>query len=134
MEIQPYLFFDGRCDEAIAFYTKAVGAKTLMLLRHKDSPEPASIPPGMAEKIMHATLSIGQSTVNVSDGHCMGKPNFDGFSLSLVVESAAQSAQYFNGLSESGQVVMPLSKTFFSPSFGMVKDKFGVMWMVYAKP
>ncbi len=131
MQIQPYLFFDGHADQAIAFYQKALGAKVDMLMRYKESPDVAHIPPGMAEKILHASLSIGKSTVLLSDGHANGKPNFDGFALSVIVPTTEESTKFFNALAEGGQVQMPLSKTFFSPSFGMLKDRFGVMWMIY---
>jgi PhnB protein len=133
MQVQPYVFFDGRCDEAIAFYQKAVGAKSQMLIRYKDSPDTSNMPPGSAEKIMHATLIIGESAVHVSDGHCGGSPKFEGFSLSLTLSTIAEASRYFNALAEGGQILVPLSKTFFSPSFGMVSDRFGVMWMVYVK-
>jgi PhnB protein len=133
MEIQPYLFFDGRCEEAIEFYRKTVGAKEIMKLRFKDNPEPdpQCQPPGGENKIMHARLQIGDATVLASDGRCGGKPNFQGFALSLTVASPAEAEKVFKALGEGGQVQMPLGKTFFSPAFGMLADRFGVMWMVY---
>jgi PhnB protein len=133
MQVQPYLFFDGRCDEAIGFYTKALGAKVQMVMRYKECPEPqavAKFPPEMLDKVMHASLTIGDSTVMLSDGHCTGKPTFSGFSLSLPVSSDAEADRVFNALADGGNITMPLGKTFFSSRFGMVSDRFGVGWMV----
>jgi PhnB protein len=131
--IQPYLFFDGRCEEAIEFYRGSIGAEVTMLLRFKDSPEQSVADkdsPDMAEKIQHATLLVGSTTFFASDGHRQGKPNFEGFSLSLTVTTDAEAEQAFNALAEGGQVQLPLTKTFFSSSFGMLTDRFGVGWMV----
>lgn len=133
MQIQPYLFFDGRCEEAIEFYRRAVGAEVSMLMRFKESPDPpppGMIPPGSENKVMHAALRIGDATVMASDGHCQGQAKFQGFSLSLNVPNAAEAEQRFNALADGGKVTMPLGKTFWSPSFGMVTDRFGVGWMV----
>lgn len=137
MQIQPYLFFDGRCEEAIAFYQKAVGAKVEMLMRFKECPEPhqpGMIPPGAENKVMHAAVRIGDSMVLASDGRCLDKPAFQGFALSLTVKDEAEADRVFKALSDGGQVQMPLGKTFFSPKFGMVADRFGVAWMVYVAP
>ncbi len=131
MEIQPYLFFDGRCDEAIEFYRRVLGAELAMLMRWKDSPDPAMNSAGNGDKVMHARLNIGTTTVLLSDGRCESKPKFDGFALSLTVADDAEAERLFRGLSEGGQVQMPLGKTFFSSSFGMLADRFGVSWMVY---
>lgn len=132
-KIEPYLFFDGRCEEAIEFYRGAIGAEVLMMMRFKDSPEPPQGGAGCSgaeDKIMHASLRIGGSTVMASDGRCEGKPSFQGFGLSISAASEAEADRIFGALSEGGQVQMPLAKTFFSPRFGMVADRFGVMWMV----
>jgi PhnB protein len=134
MQIQPYLFFDGRCEEAIEFYRKAIGAEVQMLMRFKDSPEPCEegmIPSGGENKVMHAQFRVGETTVLVSDGRCLGKPSFQGFALSLTVADAAEADRLFNALADGGQIQMPLNKTFFSPRFGMLADRFGVTWMVY---
>lgn len=134
MQIQPYLFFEGRAEEAAEFYKSKLGAEVTMLMRNKDSPEkppPGMLPPGSESKVMHMALRIGDTTVLMSDGSCKGKPSFHGFSLSLTVKDAAEAAKVFAALSDGGQVQMPLGKTFFSPSFGMVADRFGVGWMVY---
>ena len=128
--VQPYLFFDGRAEEAIEFYKRAVGAELQMIVRFKESPEPEKNPPGSAEKIMHARIRMGNSVVMLSDGHCAGKPKFEGFSLSITVPAEADADRFFNALSEGGNVMMPLTKTFFSPRFGMLTDKFGVTWMI----
>jgi PhnB protein len=134
--IQPYLFFDGRCEEALEFYKTALGAEVIRLLRFKDSPEsaPGCTPLGSENKIMHAQIRIGDTVVMVSDGRCTGKPSFEGFSLSLTVPTEAEADRFFDELEEGGQVVMPLAKTFFSPRFGMVTDRFGVMWMILTAP
>ena len=134
MQIQPYLFFEGRAEEAAEFYKAKLGAEVTMLMRNKDAPEkppPGMLPPGSENKVMHMALRIGDTTVLASDGGCKGKTNFQGISLSLTVKDAAEAAKVFAALSDGGQVQMPLGKTFFSPSFGMVADKFGVGWMVY---
>ena len=129
--VQPYLFFDGRCDEALEFYRRALGAEVTALVRYKDNPEPNTCgPAGSGEKVMHASFRIGGTTLFASDGHCGGHPSFQGFSLSLSVPTEAEADRRFAALASGGQVQMPLSRTFFSPRFGMVADRFGVMWMV----
>jgi PhnB protein len=133
MLVQPYLFLDGRCEEAIEFYRKALGAEVEMLMRFKDSPEPprpGTVPPGSENKVMHSCLRIGETRLMASDGSCQGKPNFQGFSLSLTAPTAAEADRIFAALGAGGQVQVPLTKTFFSPRFGMVADRFGVSWMV----
>jgi PhnB protein len=137
MQLQPYLFFDGRCEEAIDFYRKTLGAEVKELMRYKDSPEPmppGAIPPGAENKVMHAAIRIGETTMMASDGRCMGKPNFQGVSLSLTLPNDAEAERVFAALSDGGQVQMPMSKTFFSSRFGMVGDRFGVGWMVIVAP
>jgi PhnB protein len=134
MQIQPYLFFEGRCEEAIAFYRRAVGAEVTALMRFKESPDPGMITPGTEDKVMHASFRVGESMVMASDGRCQGPASFQGFSLSLTVPDEAEAERKFNALGDGGQVQMPLTKTFFSPSFGMVADRFGVSWMVYVAP
>lgn len=130
MQIQPYLFFDGRADEAIEFYKNAAGAEVEMLMRYRESPDPAAHPPGMEDKIMHAHLRIGDSAVLISDGHCQGKAQFEGFALAITTRDESSAERVFSALSAGGKVQLPLTKTFFSPRFGMLFDKFGVMWMV----
>ena len=132
MKIQPYLQFDGRCEEAIEFYRKALGAEDIMLLRMKDGPEETRgmVPPGGENKIMHASFRIGETTVMASDGKCMGQPIFAGFHLSLIVDNDAEAGRLFAALAEGGKVQMPLTKTFFSSSFGTLADRFGVQWMI----
>jgi PhnB protein len=137
MQIQPYLFFDGRAEEAVEFYRRVVGAEVVMMMRHKDSPDPpppGMVPPGSENKVMHMALRIGDTMVLGSDGKCQGKPNFQGFALSLTVANEAEADRLFKGLADGGQVQMPLAKTFFSPRFGMVADRFGILWMVYVAP
>jgi PhnB protein len=133
MHIEPYLNFDGRCDEAIEFYKSAIGAEVKMLMRFKDFPgerPPGGFSPGTENKVMHANLRIGDSTVLVSDGRCQGKSKFEGITLSLSVANVAEADRFFAALGDGGKVHMPLDKTFFSPRFGMLADRFGVMWMV----
>lgn len=130
--IQPYLFFSGRCEEAIAFYRQALGAELEMLMRFKDSPDPpppGTLQPGFEDKVMHATLRIGGAVLMASDG-CDDQSRFDGFRLSLALPSEADAQRVFTALTDGGQVQMPLTKTFWSPCFGMVTDRFGVGWMV----
>ena len=134
MQIHPYLFFDGRCEEAIEFYRRTLGAEVVMLMRFKDSPEPAMAPENAGDKVMHARLRIGDSAVLASDGRCQGRPSFEGFALSLTAPDEAAAERLFGALAEGGQVQMPLAKTFFSPRFGMVADRFGVSWMIYVEP
>jgi PhnB protein len=133
MPVEPYLFFNGRCEEAVEFYKKALGAEVIMLMRFKESPEPPQpgmLPPGSENKIMHASLRVGDTTVMASDGFCTGQTDFKGFCLSIAVPNEAEADRKFAALAEGGQVQQPLGKTFWSPRFGMVSDRFGVGWMV----
>jgi len=134
--IQPYLFFDGKCEDAIEFYKKSLGAKVNMLMRYKDSPEPPppDCGPQDPNKIMHAQFQIGNTVVLASDGRASGNPKFEGFALALTVPTEAEADKAFNALAKGGKVEMPLAKTFFSAKFGMVVDKFGVFWMVLVRP
>ena len=133
MQIQPYLFFNGRCEEAIEFYRKALGAEVEMMMRFKDSPDPmppGMLAPGFENKVMHASLRIGGAVLMASDGMAAGALDFKGFSLSIDAPDAAGVDKKFNALAEGGKVTMPLGKTFWSPRFGMLTDRFGVGWMV----
>ena len=135
MRIEPYLCFEGRCEEAIEFYKKALGAEVQTMMRFKDMPGPeaaSQYPPGSGDKVMHAMLRIGESTVLASDGQCTGKPTFGGISMAMQVKNAAEAEKMFAALADGGQVQMPLAETFWSPRFGMVADRFGVWWMVNA--
>ena len=136
MRVQPYLFFQGRADEAIAFYQKALGAKVVMLMRFKDNPETAPEAregDPRAEKVMHAQLEIGDNVVLLSDGRNSDGPRFQDFALTLNVASEAEADRAFAALEEGGSVVQPLTRTFFSSRFGMVADRFGVLWIVLAR-
>lgn len=135
MQVQPYLFFNGRCEEAIAFYKSALGAEVEAIMRYKDSPEP--MPPGMLapdwdDKVMHAAFKVGATSIMGSDGMGPGETEFKGISLSLGVETEEEADRLFNALADGGQVQMPIGKTFFASRFGMVADRFGVSWMVIA--
>jgi PhnB protein len=131
--VQAYLFFNGRCDEALEFYQKALDAKIEFVTRFKESPEPIKpgmIPSGFENKIMHATFRIGETALMASDGRCAEKANFEGFALTVGVQTEAEADRVFNALADGGKVQMPLTKTFYSPRFGMVADRFGMLWMV----
>jgi PhnB protein len=139
MTIQPYLNFDGRCEEAIDFYKKALGAEVEMLLRFKDCPETPGeaegcAMPGDPEKVMHTTLRVGDAVFMASDANCTGQPEFKGISLSLTAADEAEADRYFDALAAGGEIQMPMGRTFFSPRFGMVADRFGVSWMVIVEP
>jgi PhnB protein len=132
-QIQPYLFFEGRTEEALEFYKKALGAQVAMMLRYKESPDPARCPDGSAppgDKIMHSAFMVGDSHLMASDGFCSGKPEFKGFSLSYPAKDKADARKRFDALASGGKVTQPLTETFFADAFGMVEDKFGVTWMV----
>lgn len=136
MQVQPYLFFNGRCEEAVKFYQKALGAKVEMLMRFKDSPEEpnSDMGPVDPESVMHSSLKIGDAMIMASDG-CGKEPmDFKGFSLSLTAANEAEADRMFAALADGGEVQMPLDKTFFSPRFGAVADRFGVSWMIYVAP
>jgi PhnB protein len=130
MRVQPYLFFDGRCEEALAFYKKAVGAEVGMLMRWKDSPDKSMCTPDNADKVMHCQFRIGDTEVMGSDGRNTGHPDFKGFALTINAKDVAEVDNLFSALGEGGQVTMPPAKTFFSERFGMLADKFGVNWML----
>jgi len=131
MGIQPYLFFGGRCEEAMEFYRRALGAEVERQVRFNEAPEKQpGLPECFEDKIMHTTLRIGDTLLMASDGMCDGKANFDGFSLSITVADAAEAERVFAALSEGGLVTMPLEKTFWAPKYGMLQDRFGVGWMV----
>ena len=126
MNVEPYLFFEGRTEEALEFYKQKLGAKVEAMMRYKENPEPKYNPPNSANKVMHALFRIGDTKVMASDGNCAGKPSFQGFALTINAADAAEAKQRFNALAEGGQVQMPLNETFFAKSFGMVADRFGM--------
>jgi PhnB protein len=133
MRVEPYLFFNGRCDEALQFYQRALGAKDVEIMRYKDSPEPmppGMVPPGCESKVMHSSFKIGDTTVMASDGGCSGELDFRGVSLSVTAPNDSEADRLFAALADGGKVQMPIGKTFFASKFGMVADKFGVAWMV----
>ena len=135
MNVQPYVFFDGKCEEALEFYKSAVGAKVDALMRFKDAPadQQAQMAPGSKDKVMHAAFKIGDTQILASDGQCGGKPNFQGFSLTINAADDKEAEKLFGALGKGGQITMPMSETFFASRFGMVADKFGVNWMVLAE-
>jgi PhnB protein len=138
MRVEPYLFFDGRCEEALDFYREKLGAEVLMLMRFKDAPPDDGPPPegcapppsGSGDKVMHVSFKLGDTTLMASDGNCQGKPKFEGVSLSLTLPDDAAAERAFAALAEGGSVQMPIGPSFFATRFGMVADRFGVNWMV----
>ncbi len=134
MQIQPYLFFEGRTEEALEFYKSKLNAKVEFMMRYRDNPDPKYNPPNSGDKVMHSCFRIGDTQVMASDGNCTGKPSFQGFSLTFNAADEADAKRRFSALAEGGQVNLPLSETFFAKSFGMVADRFGLNWMVMAGP
>ncbi|MEQ1612061.1 MAG: DUF1428 family protein [Hyphomicrobiaceae bacterium] len=135
--IQPYLFFRGRCEEAIAYYKKALGAEVVMMMRFKENPDkpgPDKVPAEFNDRIMHASLRIAGTDIMLSDGMKSGPLEFQCMSLSLTAPTEAEADRLFNALAKDGTVQMPLGKAFFSPRFGAVADKFGVSWMIIVPP
>jgi PhnB protein len=135
--VEAYLFFNGNCEQAVEFYRQALGAEVSAMFRFKDSPEPpppGMLPAGYENKVMHTCFRIGQTSVMASDGCGTEAEGFRGFSLSLAVTTEAEADRYFNALADGGKVIMPLGKTFWSPRFGMLTDRFGVGWMINTVP
>ncbi|HKP23554.1 MAG TPA: VOC family protein [Dongiaceae bacterium] len=132
MKVQPYVFFDGKCEEALEFYKRAVGAKVNMLMRFGEAPDQSQIKPESRNKVMHAAVHVGETEILASDGHCLGAPAFQGFALTINAANSAEALKLFTGIAEGGKIQMPLDKTFFAASFGIAVDKFGVSWMVIA--
>ncbi len=136
MLVQPYVFFEGRCEEAFEYYREKLGATQIMLMRFRELPKPHppdAIPPGGEDKVMHMSFRIGDTVINASDGRCHGSAEFRGFSLVIHVDTEQEADRYYRALEPDGQVLMPIGKTFFSPRYGMLVDKFGVMWMVIVR-
>jgi PhnB protein len=132
MKVQPYVFFDGKCDEALQFYQRALGAKVNMLMRFGEAPDQSQIKPESKNKVMHSAFQIGETEILASDGYCLGAPAFQGFALTIHAANGAEALKLFTAIAEGGKIQMPLDKTFFAASFGMAADKFGVNWMVIA--
>jgi len=133
MQVNAYLFFNGYCEEAVRFYESALGAQVEMLMRNRDNPEPpppGMLPPGSEDKILHCSLRIGETALFMSDGRCTGGNALQGFALSIAPEDEAAATRMFAALAAGGSVQMPLGKTFWSPCFGMLTDRFGVQWML----
>jgi PhnB protein len=133
MIVNPYLNFNGRCEEALEFYREAIGAQIEMVMRNNQSPDeppPGMLPPNSGNKIMHSSFRVGDTVIMATDGGCGGEGKFEGVSLAVSVKTEAEADRIFNGLASGGQVRMPLTKTFFSPRFGMLADKFGLGWMI----
>lgn len=132
MQVQPYLFFNGRCEAALNFYRQALGAEIVSMMRFSDAPDPQMAPPNQADKVMHASLRIGESTLFASDGRGEGETKFNGFSVSIAVDTPEEGQRLFNALAAGGKVDMPYAPTFWTTGFGMLTDRFGVSWMVNA--
>jgi PhnB protein len=130
MKVQPYVFFDGKCEEALEFYKRAIGAKVTALMRFGEAPDQSQIKPESKNKVMHAAFQVGDTEILASDGYCLGAPAFQGFALTVHVADGAEALKLFTGIAEGGKIEMPLEKTFFAAKFGIAVDKFGVNWMV----
>lgn len=137
MRIEPYLFFNGNAEEALTFYERALGARVEIMMRYADSPDPVPpehMPPGGPQKLLHASLLIGDARLMMSDGVPLDGGGFRGFSLSLQYPAEPEARRAFDALAEGGRIIMPIGRTFFSPCFGMLFDRFGVQWMVMVRP
>ena len=137
MRVQPYLFFDGRCQEALDFYQSILQAEVMSIMRFKESPVPPDtnmMPPGSDDKIMHATFRIGQSVLMASDGRCQGEPDFAGVALTITLSDPDRAEDVFEALAQDGEIQMPMTQTFFAQAFGMVADRFGLSWMILVEP
>ncbi len=133
MKLEPYLFFDGRAEEALEFYERGLGATVEGKMRFADSPDPVPteyLPPGGAQKLMHASLLIEGQRLMLSDGCASDGSGFHGFSLALQYDQEVDARRAFDALCEGGSIQMPIGPTFFSPCYGQVLDRFGVQWMV----
>jgi PhnB protein len=130
MQVNPYLWFDGRCAEAFGSYAQLLGGEIAMLQTHADSPAAAQAPPGWGDKIMHARLLVGDAVLMGSDVPPPHHQAPQGFSVSLQVDRIAEGERIFNGLAEGGAVRMPFQPTFWAAGFGMCVDRFGIPWMV----
>ena len=131
MKVQAYISFGGRCEEALEFYKKSIAAEVTSLMRWKDSPDAAmKSPPGYEEKVMNSAFRIGDTQLMADDGMGRKEAEFKGMSLVIEVADDAEAKRVFTALGEGGNVTMPLMKTFWTSSFGMLTDKFGVPWMV----
>ena len=135
MQVNPYLDFNGRCEEAVEYYRRALGAEVMPgIHRFKDSPDQQMVKPATENKVMHMSFRLGDLTILCSDGECGGQPSLQGFSLAVNLRDENEAKRIFNALSDGGQIKMPLTKTFFSPAFGMLTDRFGVGWMIHVAP
>jgi len=142
MKVQSYLSFEGRCDEALGFYKKALGAEVVQLMRYNEAPPAPSSPPSdnadascggampAGDKVMHAVVRIGETELMASDGRCSGQAEFKGVMLALTASTDDEARQWFDALAGGGQVLQPLMPTFFTSSFGMLNDRFGLGWLL----
>jgi PhnB protein len=133
MKVQPYVFFDGKCEEALEFYKGAVGAKVNALMRFGEAPDQSQIKPESKNKVMHSAFQIGETEILASDGYCLGAPAFQGFALTIHAADNREAMRLFTAIAEGGKIQMPLEKTFFAAGFGIAVDKFGVSWMVISE-
>lgn len=130
MQVQPYVFFNGRCEEALNFYREALGAEIVSMFRFSEAPDPRMVPPGAGDKVMHASLRIGGSELLASDGMGEADTKPTGFSLSIGVESVDEGRRVFQALAQGGTVQMDFGPTFWTQGFGQLTDRFGIQWMV----
>jgi PhnB protein len=128
--LDSYIFFDGNCAEAMRFYEANLGGKLEALMTYDQSPDPAQCPPGSAGRVMHASLKMGDRSLMASDSPAGMHQPMAGFALSLAYDTAAEANRIFDMLAAGGQVIMPMQKTFYAETFGMLNDRFGTPWMV----
>lgn len=130
MQINPYLVFNGQCEAAFKFYEKLLGGKITGIMTHANSPMANQVPPEWRDKVMHAHMTVGNSVLMGSDAPPQHFQKPQGFSVSIGVKTVEEGERIFKALSENGAVQMPFQKTFWSPGFGMLTDRFGIPWMV----
>ena len=130
MQLNPYLLFDGRCEEAFAFYEKVLGGKIKAMMTYEGSPAADNVAPEWRKKIMHATLEVGGEPLMGSDASPTHYAEPKGFSVSLSPNKVADAERIFNALADGGKVVMPLQQTFWAARFGMLTDRYGIPWMI----
>jgi PhnB protein len=134
MQLNSYLMFDGRCEEAFQFYTQVLGGKIEAIMKHTGTPAEQHAPPEWRDKILHACLNVGGTKLMGSDMPPDSYEEPKGSFVNINVEDPAAAERIFHALEEGGAVRMPIAKTFFAERFGMVVDRFGVAWMVHCAP
>jgi len=131
MNVQTYLFFDGRCEEAIEFYKAVFGADLLYSMRFREGP-PNLVTAENEEKIFHATMRFGETVINLSDDLKQERGSFGGFAILAHLDNDASAEEAFESLQEGGRVGMPIQEVFWASRYGIVTDRFGVTWKIQA--